>query len=660
MLNEARCARIVQHRYQKLYENQTEIFDQVEEYHQMYRAFMTQDDSYPWDYQLVDPLVFTLLKTLMARLNPEGMKVRLEARTSKSAAVRDKNQATLNWELSEMQKTLVFYRFIFRGLLAGRAYISDGWLYEPAVSVAYGENQSKFMRDIVNRATARNVRFQDMFIPNQNVPELDEQPYLIERLTMRYGDMLDDNETQDKEVWKQKYLKQILEKRMFTTKMDYGIDLPEDDDEQAKKRSKEEEKWARSQYVALLKMQSKEGDVYYVPEKEYEWVLNKEEGNPFWHGHYPYITWTPFPEDDDFFSMGIVQPVADLQVAASSTLNQFLTTGRMAANPMTVVGRDNATLPDWAFVNRPNGVIRAPGDADQIKQFQTDQRGVSTMIQMRQEIQTTFERATSISSLYSSGVSAGSSPQMNKTATGARVIDANLDLNMQMLVALFGSQALQKLGDHFLELNSQFITEEQEFRLTGEETFHTIQPGEVTANFDVVATPDTILKVSPIVKQANLMNMITTLESLKTVRADIRPIVNELVDSYPELDAIDNIIIDPNLEAQEAIDSIEKGIVPEVKHDQDHKAIITIIQKYLMDVQEGLDDETLAAFAEYLDEHRKWIEAAKAQVTMVPPEQPLLPTDPNALMDSMAGMDNPTQGLANTITDDELMGGGLV
>lgn len=675
-MNEQLCARIVQNRYQKLYSNQSDIFDNVETYHQMYRAFMTESDDYPWDYQLVDPVVFSLLRNLMARLNPEGMKVRLEARTSKSAAVRDANQAALNWELGEMQKTLVFYRFLFRGLLAGRAYMTSGWLFEPAVQIAYGKDQQKFLRDIVNRATAKNVRFQDIFVPNHNIPELDEQPYLIERVTMRYGEMLDDNETQDREVWKKKYLDEILKKRIFTTKMDYGIDLPGDDEETAKSKGKknesDEKKWARSQYVALLKMQSKEGDIYYVPEQENEWILNKDEGNPYWHGHYPYLTWTPFPEDDDFFSMGIVQPVADLQIMASSTANQLLTSGRMAANPMTVVGKEGANLPDWVFVNRPNGVIRIPGDADQIKQLQVDQRSVSTMMQLRQEIQTVIERTTGISSLYSAGVGAGSSPQVNKTATGARVIDANLDLNMQLIVSIFGAQALQRLGDHFLELNAQYITEEQEFKLTGEESFRTIKPEENTANFDVVATPDTIMKVSPIVKQANLMNMIATLENLKTVKADVRPLVNKLVDTEPDLDDVDNVIIDPEQQALEAIDSIMQGIVPPVKPEMDHETIIMIVQKHMIDLGDQLDDETLAAFAAYLDEHRKWIEARKAILTMQPPPQlpeqvgapliepEILPTDEQALLDSMSPLENPTQSLPNQIPLDELQGGGLV
>ncbi|MBC7237884.1 MAG: hypothetical protein H5T69_18735, partial [Chloroflexi bacterium] len=484
---EERIAQIVRSRYNTLKSNQADLFDQVEVYHQMWRAAMTEDESYPWDYQLVDPVVFYLLRNVMSRLNPEHMKVNLEARNSRAQANRRVNQAVVNWELSEMNKTLVFYRFLFRGLLAGRAYLSTGWRYEPSVEVMAGEGEGRrvILRDIVNRAEAKNVRFQDMFIPNRNIPDLDEQPYLIERVTVRFGDLLDDNETAGREVWKKKYLDRIRKGNLFTTKIDYGVDLPEGDE--AVGELSKEEMFIRSQYVSLLRMQTKEGDVIWTPEGE-DWILNTEEGNPYWHGHYPYLSWTPFPEDDEFFSMGIVQPIADLQIAISSALNQFLTNVRKAGNPMWIAGRDANQTPDWMFINRPDGIIRVAGDVNQVRQVETRDTS-QAILEARRELQTTFERTTSMSSLYLSGTVGGSSPQINKTATGARIIDANIDVNLQMLVSLFGAQALSKLGEHFLELNAQFITEEQEIKITGEGgeiEYIRVRPEEITANFDVV------------------------------------------------------------------------------------------------------------------------------------------------------------------------------
>lgn len=644
---ERKYAQIIQKTFRKLNEDSQELFDKVEVYHQHYRAFMDDDDTYPWDYTLVDPLVFQLLRNIMARMNPESYKVRLDPRNSHAMNVTSVNQATVNWELQEMQKTLIFYRFIFRGLLAGRAYLSTGWKFEKALEIQTGDDANtitKKMRGIINRAFAANIRFQDMFVSNKNNPELSEQPIVIERINMLIGDMYRDNETAEENgqsvVWKPEYLEKIVKGKHFTKQIDYGNDLPDIDSSDIDLRYKgaksKKDMFTRAQYFSMLKFQTLDGDCLYVPEDaSLELVMNEKEENPYWHGHYNYITWTPFPEDDDYDSMGIVQPISDLQVAASSTLNQFLTNSRKVGNPMTVVGKDGKTMPDWMFVNRPDGVIRFPGDINQIKQFQQG-NVLEPLMAARREINTTFEKASSMSSMYTSGVSGASSPQINKTATGAKIIDSNTDTNIQLLVSIFGSMALSQLGEHFLELNAQFITEEQEFKLAGEASFQKIKPEEVTANFNVMVNPDTITKINPVVKQSQYMNTITTLEGLKTIKTNVKPVVQALIKSMPEMDGIESVIVDPEQQAQEAIDAIMSGVMPDVKYNMDHDAIIKIIQIFILGNEGKIEDVQLKAFAEYLDKHRAYKKAETTIVTMEGPQPQLNPTDPNALGDTMS------------------------
>lgn len=667
-LTETQKAQIVMKRFTTLHDSQVEIFDDVQMYYQMYQSFMDESDDYPWDYQLTDPVIFQLIRNMMARLNPSDYKVRLDPTNESTESIRDLNQQLVNWELSEMGKTLVFYNMIWRGLLAGRAYIYTGWCHEPTLQIKVGEGEQatmKVMRDLVNRAYAENVRFTDMFAPNRNIPDLHLQPYLLQRMSKRFGEMLDDNETAlehgEKPEWNEEYIKKIRESKKFSTKIDYGIDLPMDEDSAGEKPN--DDLFARSQYINMIRMQTLEGDVLYIPEeKECEWIMNNNTENKYWHGHYPYITWTPFPEDEEFFPQGIVQPVADLQIAISSVLNQFLTAGRMAGNPMWIKGKSANATPDWMFVNRPNGVITVNGNTDDIQQVQT--KDVSnTYIQMRQDLQTTFERATSMSSLYSSGVAGGSSPQINKTARGAQVIDSNMDLPVQLLISIFGSMALSQIGRHFLELNAQYVTDAQTFKITGEKSFHKITPAEVSTSFNVVVNPDTVLKTNPVVKQAQLMNVIGTMNAEKNVALDTKPVYTALFNQMPELDEIgDQLIIDPMYQAEQAIQSIERGIVPPVTAQQDHKLIIQIVQKYVLDSQP--EGEALQAIAEYLDEHRKWIAATDMNlVTMNPqvpgmiqpgvPVPPVTGVAPTGVDETGAMTGNPTADLPIPIPEDE-------
>lgn len=675
---ESKIASLIRSRATTLLNEHQDVFDRVAAYYEMYRAHMEFDDAYPWDFQLVDPAVFTLLTRMMARLNPDGARVDLDPRNKTAYAVKDVNQEVINWELGEMAKTLVFYRSIFRGLLAGRAYVRTGWKFNPQVVIKTGDpNQptEKIMRDMVNRATAANVRFNDVLIPNRNVPDLEDQPYIIERVSLRFGEMLDDNEregTNGKKVWKQEYIDKIKKGALFSNELSGGFKLPQDSEIGDFTGV---DVFIRNQYVNMWKMQTIEGKVYYIPEKDNDWILNEDVDNKYWHGHYDLISWAPFPEDDEFFSSGIVQPVADLEVALTTTLNQYLTNARKAGNPMWLTGDSAKQTPDWMFVNRPDGVIRVSGDIQQTKQITTADTS-NTMIGMRQELTTAFEKTTSMASLYTSG--AGNSSQVNKTATGAKVIDSNIDTNMQLLISLFGAQLLAKIGDHFLELNPQFITEEQEIKISGRKHggYTSVKPEEITANFNCIANPDTITKVTPTTKQATLLNLKAAADEEKQVKIDKKKIWRAIEDSFPELDNVGELVLDPDQQAQEAIDILEKGIMPEIDSSMDHKTIRQIIQVYMISNQDQMDDQTVTLFTQFVDQLSNWVEAQKQIITMEqqqelienpPTEEEIAaaagggnPTPPmneqglDRSLNAASEMPNPTAGQEITIPQDEL------
>lgn len=627
-MKEQKIASIIRNRYLRLRDNHSPIFEKVEKYHQMYNAAVNFDDSWEWDYKLTDPVVFYLIRGMLSRLNPESFRIKLEARNAGDLARREVNQQIVNWELGEVGKTLLFFKLIFKGLLAGRSYIKTGWLFNKAYEIKTKEGDKKIMRDILNRADAKNIRFSDIFIPNRNIPDIEEQPYIIERMLIRFGDMLDDNEAQGKEVWKKEYLDKIKEQKMFETSIDYGVDLPSVDGEDDKK----EDKFLRSQYVSVLRMQTKDNEVFYIPTKQNDWILNKSQENEYWHGHYPYISWTPFPEDDEFFSMGVVQPVADLQIALTSTLNQYLTNVRKSSNPMWIAGLGAAQTPDWMFVNRPDGIIRVKGEPNQI--IPVKQHDVSeTMILMRREIMTAFERTTGMSSFFMSGVASGNTPQLNKTATGARIIDANIETNLQMLISLLGSQAISKLGEHFLELNAQYITEEQQIKINERSgiSYVTVKPEEITANFDVLANADTMTKENPVVRQAQLLNLKATIDAEREVKFDKKPIWKTILASFPEMDGVEDVILDPEQQAKDAITDLLNGVEPPISISMDHKAVSQLIQVFMLS-NPDLPPETIELFTKHLDDLRKYIEAQKTIFTL---EQPLTPTNPEMLAGQM-------------------------
>lgn len=638
-------ADIIRRRYNKMVELSRPVFEQKEVNRALYSSTMEVDDSYEYDYTLSDPHIFPIMRNYLARSNPSLTKVRLEPRNYNDYEKRQINQDIVNWELNEILLTNLLYKIYYSGFMNGKGYYKTGWLYEPAVNVQSDGDVQRVMRDITNRADAKFVRFQDILVPNQNIPTLREQPYYIELIQQRVGEMLDENERLEesgqKPYWDKKWLKELKDSGVEKKLLDYQTDIVQEGDS-------DNEFAFRSAYVAMVCMHTLEGDVFYLPLESLDRIVNTDRTNRYWHGHYPVADFTPFLEDDNYYALGIVDVTADLQIAASEILNQALTNLRQSNNSMWVAASPAAQTPDYMFRNRPDGVIRVVGDASQIQQIRSQDTSRSAM-NMSTEIQNRIERASGISSLYSSGAPGTS---INQTARGAQIIDQNIDTNMRMIVDLFGEQVIKVMAQDFLELNPQYITEEQTFYITGQKGVRdivTTSPETISANFDVFVNAERMVKQTPASRQASLQNLMTQLSTISTqaqLNVDLIPIVEALVDSYPEMENVADVVVSVDEKGKRDIAMLERGQLPEIKVRDQHAELIQLVSIHFEDNGQSYSPEVQEIFQKYIEDHLRFLESAQEVQQLAQPQMPV-PMGAANLEDQMLGPDQagiPNQG----------------
>lgn len=616
---------IIRRRYNKSKELSMEVFEKVEINKNLYKGVINADDTYEWDYSLVDPHVFPLVRNYLSRSNPAMSALRLDVRRPEDTEARQVNQDFVNWEIGEIMMTTLYYRMYFSAYLAGRGYCKTGWHYEPALKIqSKDENgnivREKLLRDIVNRADAKFVRFNNLLIPDRNNPELQTQPFIIELIQQRVGDMLDENaslkEKGEKAYWDEKFLKKVKESGVTGKLLEYEMERATDAD------SKDELAF-KAATIPMMCMHTLDGEVFYMPLEGDDTILNNDTQNRYWHGHYPYIDFCPFPEDDEYFNLALVDIVGDLQIAATEVLNQTLTNIRQINNDMWVAGSSASQTPDWQFRKRPDGVIRLMGDVSQIQQIRT-QDNTRPAILMAQELTGKIERAGGISSLYSSGAP---SQQVNQTARGAQIIDQNIDTNMKMIIDLFGEQVLKKTGEHFLELNAQYVTEEQSFSVTGKRGVReliTLDPAKTTANFIVSVNSDKIQKQTPASKQASIQNSITVLQDIQTksqgaIEIDLVPAVEALIDATPEMEGVGDIITTIDDKSKRDIAMLERGQLPEIKIRDAHEELVVAANTHFQQV-EMLPEETQQVLEDYVNTHMRYLQS-QAEVTAMKAQQ---------------------------------------
>lgn len=603
-------AEILKHRYDKARELSEDVFNRVEVNRNLYKGYLQIDDAYEWDYSLVDQQVFPLIRNYIARSNPSMTKIRLEARKPEDMEKRQVNQDFINWEIGELDLTTLLSRGFFSNYLTGKAYFKTGWKYEPRVVVENGSYRYE-MRPLTNRADLKFVRFNNILIPNRNIPNLQEQPYILELIQLTPGEMIQDNETYGYEYWDEKYIKKLRKAGINSKSLDYEAEFVHDAD------TKDEMAFRAASFPVVC-MHTKEGEVFYMPLNDSDKIINKNTENPYWHGQYPYIDMTAFPEDDEFYSMSVVDAVGDLQIASTEILNQTLTNIRAINNNMWIVGASQATTPDYMFAQRPNGVIRVVGDPGQIVPVRPND-ATRSMLAMGQDLNTRFERVGGISSLYSSGAQ---DKTINQTARGAQIIDKNIDTNIQMIMDLFGEQVLKRVGDHFQALNAQYVTEEQSFAVTGKRGVReliAIDPAHVSANFDVYTYSESMVKQTPASRQASLQNLLTVINTQVVptgTQVDLVPLVENLIDSYPEMENVDDIVTTLDEKGKRDALSLSRGQMPEIKARDQHEELMQIVTVWYEEHQNEIPEEYKDLFVEYVNKHLRYIQAAQEVAVM--------------------------------------------
>lgn len=622
-----RYAEIIRHRLNKAKELTQEVFDRVELNRNLYKGILLVDDTYEWDYSLVDQQVFPLIRNYIARSNPSMTKIRMEARNQGDFERRQVNQDFVNWEIGELPLTQLLTRGFYSNYLAGKAYYKTGWKYDPRVVVTRGE-YSYEMRPLINRADLKFVRFNNIIIPDRNIPDLQEQPYVFELMQLSPGEMIKDNESYGYEYWDNNFIEYLRKSGVTSKALDYEAEFVHEMETVVKEKGDPEEMMFMAAKFPVACMHTKENEVMYIPLiDDMDRVINKNRENEFWHGKYPYLDMTAFPEDDEFYPMSVVDAVGDTQIASTEVLNQTLTNIRSINNNMWITGAPAATTPDYMFKQRPSGIIRVAGDPGQVVPVRP-QDGTRSMLEVGRELQTKFERTGGISSLYSSGAP---SKTVNQTARGAQIIDGNIETNVQMIMDLFGEQILQPLGDHFQALNAQYVTEEQSFAVTGKKGVReliTIAPEHVSANFDIYTYPEAMIKQTPASRQASLQNFLTTLNTQVVptgAQVDVIPVVEALVDSYPEMENVEDIVVSIDEKGKRDILSMERGQFPEIKVRDAHLELIQLATIHFEDNQANYPPEVAELFTMYVEKHIRFLRSAQEVQQLAAPPTPQVP-----------------------------------
>ena len=207
-------------------------------------------------------------------------------------------------------------------------------------------------------------------------------------------------------------------------------------------------------------------------------------GEVFWHNRFPFILLKNIPMTKEFWGISEIDVTMNLQKEANSLRNQRMDNMNMMLKSYWVLSRN-------AGVNRKKLEMLAPGDiieTNDINGIRAERPpSVDAMtFGAEQSNRADIQRAANMTDM----VTGTPTRSQVRNATTANLLDQNAKTRWGLTVLLY-TEKMQRVGQDFLALNSQFLTEAKKLRITGPDGQHYQVPvdySSIPENPDIFVT----------------------------------------------------------------------------------------------------------------------------------------------------------------------------
>lgn len=207
----------------------------------------------------------------------------------------------------------------------------------------------------------------------------------------------------------------------------------------------------------------------------------RNEKNPYRLGKKPFVRIVDVPITGEFYGIGEIEPIADLQDELNTKRNQRVDNVSMIINRMWKVLR-GANLDFNQLRSRSGGVVEVDdmADIEPIEFPHITGDAYHEDEQIRSDIDMT------------AGVhdyTRGGSPDRRETATTASILSEAANERFKLKVTLMEDLGLRRLGEWLVALNQQFIDEERVISINGAKGLEVFEvaPNRLLGDYDIIA-----------------------------------------------------------------------------------------------------------------------------------------------------------------------------
>ena len=270
-----------------------------------------------------------------------------------------------------------------------------------------------------------------------------------------------------------------------------------------------------------------------------KYIIRNEE-NPFANKRIPYFSFRDHTIGDEFYGIGEVEIIEDLQEEINTQRNQRIDARSISLNPIIQIA-PGAMIDEDDIIFEPGRIWHV--DPGSVQPFAVPDTGVSSV---EEEMLATnnMKETTSVTDIIR-GQATANTPD---TATGVSRLDVNASTRFNLKVRNY-DEPIREVIRHFVSMNQQNIMEEQVLRLTGDlwknipesmelneagpYKFLTIRPQDITGNFDYQVKG--AKSVNQLQQQQKYIQILQIVSQFPT-EINIREIIRRLLESLEVVD----------------------------------------------------------------------------------------------------------------------------
>jgi len=469
-------------------QSQRTLFNRFRRFDDIFNATFSSNITLPNGSKVFVPTAWSAVETLVPRMLNRNPTINYIPVGSDDVVKAKKSSQLFSYWYNKSDAFETLVQMVKAALIYGTSFGKITWKFE-TTKKKFRDEEGKVKEDVVvtyDDPDFEYINIYDIFVDPQ-ATSLDDCRWIIHRIYTTISELekqqadMERNIKQLKEAGMEEVAETIVpyvNLRALKAKVKGSVDRSQQEVDKRKTLGIDTTiKDDTVDEVELLEMWDRQTKTVTLIAKDYD-ILLRQYPFPYWHDDYPFVMMIDSVVPGEFWGRGEIEPIEKIQAVINTVTNQRIDNVNMILNLMW---KAKPTVDDAELVPMQGQIIHVNdlADVEPIEFPNVTGRAFEELGFWRQQIQEILGITDYIR---------GMKTPTDETLGEVQIKTAQANFRFQHKIQLFEKITLKRLGYLVLSLYQQYLTDEKEIRIFGEDgvVYTSVTPQDIVGEYDVV------------------------------------------------------------------------------------------------------------------------------------------------------------------------------